>query len=210
MQGFPGPCRFFSLVMTDSRLPDSGEAGLDGVGKVVSHLHVERSGQTPTPCCAMNPTLRPPAVLLTLLCLTLLAAGCSKTPRWFLGTYEFDATESLRPLVEKAGAAKDEQPKPDGGLAGAVQGLATVFAPFALMKEFEGATVTIKPGEIIIMRGGSGKVVQFEVYQKPDADTVVIKTSENNIETWTRTPTGIAQKLSGGIDLAVPFKRKAP
>lgn len=171
--------------------------------------------KTPTPNAknrAMKHLLCRPVAFLIPACLALclVAAGCSKTPRWFVGTYEFDATESLRPLVEKAGAAKTKEPKKEDGLASAMQGLATAFAPFALMQQFEGATVTIKNGEIIIMKGGSGKVIQFEVFQKPDADTVVIKTSENNVETWTRTPTGIAQKLSGGIDLLVPFKRKAP
>jgi hypothetical protein len=148
-----------------------------------------------------------PAALTILACLSLLAAGCSKTPKWFVGTYEFDAVESLRPLMEKPDDSKAQEPKKGGNF---VQGLATAFAPLALMNQFEGATVTIKDGEIITMKSGSGKVIQFEVYEKPDADTLVIKTSENNIETWTRTPTGIAQKLSGGIDLVVPFKRKAP
>lgn len=135
--------------------------------------------------------------------------SCSKTPKWFVGRYEFDAAQSMKPLTEKSGDSKTRDVKKDGNMIDAVKGLATVLAPFALIKQFEGAMITITYSEIITTKGGSGTVVKFEVYQTPDADSVMLKTSENKIETWIRTPTGIAQKASGDLDILIPFKRKA-
>ena len=134
--------------------------------------------------------------------------GCSKTPTWFIGCFEFDAEESLKPLLDASSKDKKPEPKKDEGMVGALQGLATALAPLALAQKFGGATITITKDEIITTKGGSGTVVKFEVYQLPDKDTVVIKTSENKIETWKKTNSGISQKATGDIELIIPFKRK--
>ena len=134
--------------------------------------------------------------------------GCSKTPTWFIGSFEFDAEESFKPLLDAASKKEKPEPKKDEGMVGALKGLATVFAPLALAQEYGGPTVTISRDEIVTTKGGSGTVVKFEVYQLPDKDTVVIKTSENKIETWKRTNSGISQKATGDLDLFIPFKRK--
>ena len=147
-------------------------------------------------------------VFLAIAILSLGSTSCSKTPKWFLGTYEFDALESLKPLMGKPVDPEAKKMKKDENKVDAMKGLLNVFAPIALAKAFEGATLTITDGEIVTTKAGTGTVVRFEVYQIPDANTVVLKTSENKIETWIRTATGIAQKASGDIDLLVPFKRK--
>lgn len=139
-----------------------------------------------------------------ILALTLLFAGCSRTPSWFAGDFEFDAAEALKPLVEPTRAAGKPESKAGDGL----KRLVTLFAPLALGQKYDGSRIRITRNEIIQTRNGSGTVVKFEVYEVPNNDTVVIKTSDNKIETWIRTKNGIGQKATGDIDLIVPFKRK--
>ncbi len=149
-----------------------------------------------------------PARALVVFGFALLLTGCSKTPSWFSGTYEFDAEESLKPLVEKSKSRDSKEPKPKEDVVGAFKELAVTLAPLALAQKFHRVTIAITDKEIISTKGGTGTVVRYEVYQRPDRDTIVIKTSENKIETWRRTPAGIAQKGDGDIDLWIPFKRK--
>lgn len=156
----------------------------------------------------MNRLSRRHVVPILLLAALSQLVGCSKTPTWFIGSFEFDAEESFKPLLDAASKEEKPEPKKDEGMVGALKGLATVFAPLALAQEYGGATLTITRDEIIMTKGGSGSVVKFEVYQRPDPDTVMIKTSENKIETWKKTHSGISQKATGDLDLFIPFKRK--
>jgi hypothetical protein len=157
----------------------------------------------------MIPLNRSALVPILLLATLGLLVGCSKTPSWFVGSFEFDAETSMKPLLDSVKEDKKPAVKEGGGMPGLFQGIATLMVPLAFAQEFSGATITITNDEIITTRGGSGVVKQFEVYEVPDKDTLVLKTSENKIETWKRTKTGIAQNATGDMELLVHFKRKS-
>jgi uncharacterized protein YceK len=146
--------------------------------------------------------------LSLVIALMLVLSGCSKTPAWFIGSYEFDNDAAAQAMLHPD--AKAQEARHNDGFSGILSGLAAVLTPIAVSQKYSGATVQITTDEIITTKDGSGTVMKFEVHESPTPDSIMIKTSENKIETWVRTDTGIAQRTGGTVELLIPFKRKQP
>ena len=102
----------------------------------------------------MNST-RQNTLRLFLAILTCCLGGCSKTPGWFIGKYQFDLETTMKG-IKNAESKMTSEKKKDDGLVGAANALALALAPIAFAKVYEDTTITISSSEFIAMKGGSG------------------------------------------------------
>ena len=154
----------------------------------------------------MNSTRQNTLRLFLAILTCCLGSGCSKTPGWFIGKYQFDLETTMKG-IKNAESKMTSEKKKDDGLVGAANALALALAPIAFAKVYEDTTITISSSEFIAMKGGSGTVLKFEVFEAPSRDRISIKTSKGDIETWVQTENGIAKDTGGDVSIMIHFKR---
>lgn len=145
----------------------------------------------------MNPLFR--LTLLVIAASTL--TGCGRS--WLNGKWTLDRDTTVARLTagqEKPGATPGE-----GFLKELVTGLQKGVSRL-LLTQFEGVEVEFTATEMRRMRNGTGEAVVYEVIERPEAGTVVLKYADGEIVTWSRAETGIRMRLPGEEEHWIYFK----
>jgi len=130
-----------------------------------------------------------------LACILCISIGCSNSPNWLQGVYVYDDAATSKALE----ASKNK----NDGLAGIMGGLGSI----ALISQVTDIELTVTNTEIISDKYGTGKVTQYEIHKKPTPDSVIIKTSDGDLQTIERYQDGIAVQFTGA-SAVIYFKRK--
>jgi hypothetical protein len=127
-------------------------------------------------------------LLFTATILTLFLTCCSKTPTWFQGSFVFNPPETAKSMKTKD--------------------LSNDALAYKIMLEadvgIDKPILNISSGEIVALLNGSGDSMKYEIIQSPDENTIVIKKSNGNVETWQKTDSGITSPKG---DYSLHFKR---
>ena len=148
-------------------------------------IYIENAPRSGT-LTAMRFTVQFLALAISIINLT----ACGNTPSWFIGKFVFDPPETAK-SVASDGLSNDEK-------------------AFKIMLEMDVGidkpTLTISSNEIISQLNGSGTSDKYEVFEKLDEKTIVIKKTDGEIQTWHKTEKGIATPgLKGKV--MMQFKR---
>ncbi|MEM1442154.1 MAG: hypothetical protein AAGF67_07410 [Verrucomicrobiota bacterium] len=141
----------------------------------------------------LRPFLLPVLSATTLLFLS----GCSGN--WLVGKWELDKDRT----VQELGNVEEPSPNaaPGGGglfkeiVGGLQKGLSRV-----LLTQFEGVKIEFTSDEQRKTKDGVGEALSYEILEKPDANTYLVKTDDGKIVTWEKVDSGIRLKLSEGND----------
>lgn len=83
-------------------------------------------------------------------------------------------------LSKEAASAKD------GGLTSMKKQLASMLAPM-LVEKLDGSFITIRPREMVFTTNeGIGKVWAYEIIERPAKDTWLVKTGDEEVQTYAR------------------------
>lgn len=137
-----------------------------------------------------------------LLFLSSLAFGLSACGNLSIeGKWTLDKESTLASIQNQAPA-----PGQGGGLLKEVfsdikKGLSRV-----LLAPFEGTEYHITSTEVRTIRNGVGIARPYEVIERPDSDSIVIRYDNGEISTWSRAEGGLKLKLPGNEGSWVYFK----
>lgn len=137
--------------------------------------------------------------LLTVMALV----GCGSPGRWLKGKWVVDLDYTQQQLKEHP----PEKAGQDAGLGGMLQNLAHEMAAPLLIRTLSKAEITFTDTEIITTIEGNGKATGYEIVETPNADTVVIKKSDGEVQTFERVGQRMRTTLSGAVPVLVYLKR---
>lgn len=148
-----------------------------------------------------------PSVLirsLLLLAFALLLSGCGGN--WLVGKWTLDEERTVAAFqVEKNAPGTGEGKGILGDIVGGLQkGLSRM-----IVSQLTGTRIEFTRTEVRRTRDGAGEAHGYEIIEKPDADTYLVKYDDGEIITWNRVEGGIRMKLGEG-DAWVYFKPEAP
>lgn len=148
--------------------------------------------------------MKTPTVLrgVALLAACLFLTGCGGN--FLIGEWTLDEERTIQAL--------DQAPQPDAAkepgkaflkdiVGGLQKGLSRV-----LLAPFEGTVVEFTKTEMRRTKDGSGEVTEYEIIDRPDGDTYLVKTADGSIVTWQRVEGGVRLKLTGDTDFWVYFR----
>ncbi len=144
---------------------------------------------------------RLPALIIFLAVIAL--AGCGSQSRWLKGKWVVDLDYTQQQLRENPPEKADKSE----GLGGMLQNLAHEMAAPLLIKTLSKAEITFTDTEIITTIEGNGKATAYEIVETPDANTVVIKKSDGEVQTFERVDDRMRTTLSGAVPVLVYLKR---
>jgi hypothetical protein len=146
-------------------------------------------------------TIRPFLLASMLVLSAFFLTGCGGN--WLVGKWTLDRDRTVEAMTPDAevdpGSEKDKGILKDifGGLQ---KGLSRV-----LLSQLEGTVIEFTSTEVRRTREGIGSAQAYEIIEKPDADTYLVKYDDGEINTWNRIEDGIRMKLGEG-DLWVYFR----
>lgn len=146
--------------------------------------------------------------LVFVLGFGLLLSGCSES-NWLVGRWELDKDKSMKtfagsPEADQAGEEdQDDFGKKVGGFFKSVgKGLTG-----ALLDQFAYSSIEFTQSEVRMMNKGKGEAIAYEIIERPDSETLVIKLSDGEITTWHREGAYIKQAAYGEDSAWLYFKR---
>jgi len=136
----------------------------------------------------VKPLLR--FALLALLAMTL--SGCGRS--FLIGKWTLDRDTTLANLT--AGEEMPAANPGEGFLKELVTGLQKGVSRL-LLTQFEGVEIEFTATEMRRVQNGTGEAVGYEVIERPEPGTVVLKYADGEIVTWSRAGTGLRTRLPG-------------
>lgn len=130
-----------------------------------------------------------------------MLSGCGRS--WLIGKWTFDRETTIAQL--SAGEDKPEGSPGEGFLKEIVTGLQKGVSRL-LLTQFEGVEVEFTATEMRRMRNGTGEAVAYEVIERPESGTLVLKYADGEIVTWSRAETGVRMRLPGEEEHWIYFK----
>jgi hypothetical protein len=143
--------------------------------------------------------------LLLLLAAGVCLSGCTHKAGWLYGKWVFDEDYTREKFdgITKA--------VPTGGkedLFGGLKDLANGMVGSQLSSILAGSQFRVTDKELIVTRKeGDGKAYAYEVLDKPDADTVTLKLSDGDVNTYHREGERVWIASSGALNMRSYFKR---
>ncbi|MEM9282688.1 MAG: hypothetical protein AAGA96_12740 [Verrucomicrobiota bacterium] len=137
---------------------------------------------------------------LAALVISASLTGCGGN--WLEGKWVFDQEQTLQSMTppNEPSAAGDE-----GLLKGMISGLQKGISQM-MMNQLKGVEVEFTGDEMRRTQYGSGEAISYEIIEKPDAETVVIKFADGEINTVKRSETGIRMLMPGDGSFWIHFK----
>lgn len=141
-------------------------------------------------------------VLVFLSGIGLLLSGCSES-NWLVGKWELDKDKSMKTFAGNPEADQSDFGKKVGGFFKSVgKGLTG-----ALLDQFAYSRIEFTQSEVRMMNKGKGEAIAYEIIERPDSGTLVIKLSDGEISTWHREGDYIKQAAYGEDSAWLYFKR---
>lgn len=138
--------------------------------------------------------------LLAALVASMSLAGCGGS--WLEGKWTFDREKTL----ESMAPPEDPNAAEDGGfLNGVISGLQKGLSQM-MLNQLKDVEIEFTGEEMRRTQYGNGEATAYEIIEKPDADTVVIKYSDGEINTVKRSDTGIRMLMPGDGTFWIHFK----
>ena len=143
--------------------------------------------------------MRPYFVFVSLV-LLLCLSGCSKGT-WLQGKWAFD-----REYTE-AHLSKEPEPPKDDPLGSMKASLTTMLTP-QLIAKLDGANLTITSKEITSTdKDGVGKMFSYKVIEQPTSDSVQVRYSNGDVQTYYHEEGRMAMPSSGDVHFKAYFRR---
>ena len=152
------------------------------------------------------------ADLRFILCLSgisLILSACSGG-NWLVGKWELDKEKTMAAFAEKSAAGKavkEEQQNELGQLLGGLLKSVGRGIGDAILDQFANTSVEFTASEMRIVKNGKGKAVAYEIIERPDSDTIIIKLADGTITSVYREGEHIKQALSGEQAVWLYFRR---
>lgn len=143
---------------------------------------------------------RPLRVLL-LFSLAFFLSGCGGN--WLVGKWTLDQEKTLEAMTVRQQVSPDQPGK--GLLQDIVGGLQKGLSR-VLLSQFEGVEVEFTGSEMRRVENGVGSAQGYEIIDRPDASTYLVKYEDGDIVTWSRTESGVRLKLTGDGEMWVYFR----
>ena len=124
----------------------------------------------------------PRGLFTLLLTASLCLASCGHKAHWLRGKWVFDAEHTKEMLAR----TERQQPKPEGLVEGLKEIASGLVTP-QLISALEGSQLNVTSKELIMTtKDGNGKAFAYEVVDRPDADTLTLKTADGEVTTYHR------------------------
>lgn len=140
------------------------------------------------------------ARLCLLLATTLFFTGCGKN--WHLGKWTLDRELTLSMISTAQDAGRNPG---EGFLKDIVSGLQKGLSRI-LLTQFEGVEIEFTATEMRRVRNGVGEAKGYQIIERPDTSTAVLRFDDGEIVTWSKVSTGVRMKLPGDVEQWVYFK----
>jgi len=141
--------------------------------------------------------------LALLLCLSVAACNSPKG-KWLHGTWTFDAEYTKQKLAE----SKSEANGKSKDLIDGLKDIASEFVTPQLVGALEGSQLRVTDKEIVTTtKDGNGKVHGYEVVDAPDANTLVVKQSDGEVNTYHREGDRFWLTSTGTVNIRAYFRR---
>ncbi len=137
-------------------------------------------------------TLRSLAFPLLLVGTCFVLSGCGGN--WLVGKWTLDKERTIEAMGQETTASQNEPGK--GLLKDIVGGLQKGLSR-VLLSQLEGTSIEFTNAEIRRISEGSGDAQDYEIIEKPDPDTYLVKYADGEIVTWSRVEGGIRLKMGG-------------
>lgn len=145
-------------------------------------------------------TLRSFLLPTFLVATAFLLSGCSGN--WLVGTWELDKDRTVEALRITETPSPNAAPEGGAGLLKEIVGGLQKGISLVLLNQFEGVQFEFTANEQRKTKNGVGHAVRYEIIEKPNPDTYLVKTDEGEIVTWERVDSGIRLKFSEGDEWA--------
>ncbi|MDF1859858.1 MAG: hypothetical protein P1U87_06560 [Verrucomicrobiales bacterium] len=136
-----------------------------------------------------------------LLLMSVFLTGCGGN--WLIGKWTIDQDRTLEAMTADQNPTPDEPGK--GLLKDIVGGLQKGLSR-VLLAQFEGVEVEFTSSEMRRVQGGVGEAQLYEIIDRPDASSYVVKYADGEIVTWSKVESGIRLKLTGDGGMWVYFR----
>lgn len=145
-------------------------------------------------------------ILLLVLAAALLS-GCG-AGSWWQGKWTLDRPLTEQKFREAMAAKTSAPPVQEGeGIGGFLRGAVSGLLEGMLLSALDNRVVEITDKEIISMKDGAGTALNYEVMSRPDKDSVVIKQSDGEVQTWRRVGEHLVMPTTGDASFQVYFRR---
>lgn len=133
-----------------------------------------------------------------LISITLLLSGCGGN--WLVGKWSLDQERTLQAITSEPVAEGNGKGLLKDIVTGLQKGISRV-----MLAQFEGVTLEFTPTELRRTRNGVGEARTYEIIEKPESGTYVVKYEDGEIVTWKKVDGGISMKLTGEAEHWIYF-----
>ncbi len=147
--------------------------------------------------------MKPLRILTSLISVILVSAslsGCGGS--WLEGKWIFDQEQTIEAMTPPDKAPAGEDP---GFLKNVFSGLQKGVSQL-LLTQLQDMEVEFTSTELRRTQNGSGEAHEYEVIEKPNADTLVIKLDDGEINTLERMTSGFRMLMPGEGKMWIYFK----
>ena len=124
---------------------------------------------------------------------TIMLAGCGKKNP-LIGTWRYDAEKT-----------QSELPKDDGD-SGLLGGLGDILTG-VILGQMGATEITITDKEYVMMNGGSGEAMSYEIFGKPQGGIYRLKMEDGKVHSFQRKKDWLVGRSTGNVDFEVYFRR---
>jgi len=143
--------------------------------------------------------------LWLLACLVPFFALGSCGGSWHHGKWTLDKERTLAEMQPPAPATGEAEGA--GGFVREVIGGLQRGISRVVLTQFEGVEVQFTSSEMRRTRAGSGEVTSYEILERPDSDTLILRYADGSHATWGRVKGGLRLKMPGEGGVWVYFRR---